>query len=1126
MATVQDIYELSPMQQGMLFHTLYAPESSVYFEQRSCLLEGNLGVDAFKQAWQAVVERHAVLRTAFYWEEADKPLQVVHERAELPWIEGDWQSLLEAEQAQRLEAFLQDDRAKGFQLNQAPLMRCALFKIGPVRHRFVWSHHHLLMDGWCNAMLIKEVMAFYTAQRQGQSLTLQLPRPYRDYILWLQQQDQQQSEAYWRTNLAGFKAPTPLGIERSQIAESVSQSEHHDQRRTLSQSLTAKLNTFAKQRQLTLNTLVQGAWALSLSRYSGLPDVLFGATVSGRPPTLPGADSIVGLFINTVPVRVAVSPDMPLLLWLQQLQDTQRDRETYAYTALTDIQSWSEVPSGTPLFESLIVFENYPVSLDSALTDTSSGLTILEGQGFEQTNYPLALVVIPGNSLSFRVNYASDRFPSPAIQCLLSHLETLLKGMIVNPNQPLAALPMLSEAERYQLITDWNQTEQTIPAHCVHELVAAQAKERPEATALIFQDTAFTYSDLDSRANQLAHALKAQGVEPGQRIAVCLERSADLVITLLAILKVGGVYVPLDPTYPAERRRFILADAEVSLLVTATADAVGLAEHTEMEIDDARVDNAPPTTVPVLDLERHGSQITPHPLTPSPPHPLTLAYLIYTSGSTGSPKGVPIRHQSLTNLLTAMAQAPGMSAQDTLLAVTTPAFDIAALELFLPLTVGGTLVIASQEAVRDPQRLSAQLAQHDVTLMQATPATWRLLLESGWSGKANLKLLCGGEALDLSLAQSLLECGSQLWNLYGPTETTIWSAALQIEASTLQDGVVPIGQPIANTQFYVLDAQQRPVPVGVPGELHIGGLGLSPGYWNQNGLTAERFVANPVASVGAQGPVPSAFQQQRQEAALGVPPYAPTHPVIYKTGDWVRYREDGALQYLGRLDHQVKLRGFRIELGEIEAVLVQHPDVSQAVVVVREGKPAEPQLVAYVVLNPKSKLPNPEFRNYLAQRLPAYMAPSQFVVLDALPLTPNGKVDRKALPKLGDSTHPEPLAVPQTDMEKAIAAIWRKVLGIEQVGLHDNFFDLGGHSLLMVRAHAQIQQQSASEIPLVELFRYPTVSSLAAYLRERLAECRAVDRSLEVAAGKQRMQQRRQQRTTLKQQLAGGSRHG
>jgi len=432
----------------MLFHTLYAPESGVYFEQRSCLLEGDLHVAAFKQAWQEVVQRHAVLRTAFYWEEADKPLQVVYASAELPWVQEDWQVLTEPEQAEKLEAFLQRDRIQGFRLDQAPLMRCALFQLGPQRHRFVWSHHHLLMDGWCNALLIKEVLACYRARRQGQTLTLQPPRPYRDYILWLQQQDQQAAQAYWQKTLAGFAAPTPLGIDRLRLTSAPS--EHCDQWLTLSQNLTADLNACAQRHHLTLNTLIQGAWALVLSRYSDTGDVVFGATVSGRPPTLPGADSIVGLFINTVPVRVSLPPEMPLLPWLQQIQADQRDRETYSFSRLTDIQSWSQVPHGTPLFESLLVFENYPVSLNAALTDDSSGLTIREGKGFEQTNYPLALVVIPGETLALRMNYDQSRIPTAAIHRLLNHLETLLQGMIADPDQPLATLLPLTPARSPQ----------------------------------------------------------------------------------------------------------------------------------------------------------------------------------------------------------------------------------------------------------------------------------------------------------------------------------------------------------------------------------------------------------------------------------------------------------------------------------------------------------------------------------------------------------------------------------------------------------------------------------------------------------------------------------------------------
>ncbi|MEO0409256.1 MAG: non-ribosomal peptide synthetase, partial [Cyanobacteria bacterium P01_A01_bin.135] len=448
-----------------------------------------------------------------------------------------------------------------------------------------------------------------------------------------------------------------------------------------------------------------------------------------------------------------------------------------------------------------------------------------------------------------------------------------------------------------------------------------------------------------------------------------------------------------------------------------------------------------------------------------------------------------------TNLLTSMAQAPGMGSSDTLLAVTTPAFDIAALELLLPLTVGGTLVIASQEATRDPQQLAQQMQQHSVTLMQATPATWRLLVESGWQGKAGLKLLCGGEALDIALARELTVRG-ELWNLYGPTETTIWSAAVKIEPATLEDGIVPIGRAIANTSFHVLDEQNRPVPIGAAGELHIGGAGLSPGYWRRPDLTAERFIANPSP----------ALNLVRASGRSPLPMPISPRPTLYKTGDRVRQREDGTLEYLGRLDHQIKLRGYRIELGEIETALVQQPEVKQAVVVLRDE-----QLVAYSV----AELPIDKLSDRLRQRLPSYMVPTCFVVLDALPLTPNGKVDRKALPQ---PTRPEAVALPRTQAEKAIAAIWQDVLGTEQVSLHDNFFDLGGHSLLVVRVRSQIQQQMGAEVSLVDLFRYPTVNSLAAQVRSLASpgshpdDPQDTDRTLALAAGKQRLQQRRQRR--------------
>ncbi|MEO0409966.1 MAG: condensation domain-containing protein, partial [Cyanobacteria bacterium P01_A01_bin.135] len=665
-------------------------------------LEGDLDTGAFKQAWQTVVERHPVLRTAFYWEEADKPLQVVYAGAELPWIEADWQSLSPEAQAARLEEFLQGDRAQGFSLDQAPMMRCALFQLGPTQYRFVWSHHHLLMDGWCNALLIKEVIAVYTALRQGRSLTLPPTRPYRDYILWLQQQDPTAAEAYWRSALRDFAAPTPLGIGRSTSTRTTEPSaaeplatEHREQQVSLPQSLTADLRAFVAAHRLTLNTLTQGAWALALSRYSGLSDVVFGATVSGRPPTLPGANAIVGLFINTVPVRVTLPAQTPLLLWLQQIQTDQRDRETYAYSALTDIQFWTDVPQGEPLFESLLVFENYPVSLDAALTDDSSGLTIRDGRGFEQTSYSLALVAIPGETLSIRANYDGDRFTAAEIERLLGHLEAALSGMVADPQQPIDALPLLTNKEQ-QLIESWNQTERPVPEQYVHEVIAAQAVERPEAIAVVFEEISLSYEELDRRVSELAGYLQ-QSVKPGDRVAFCLERSPLLVVVVLAILKAGAAYVPLDPTYPAERLRFILGDARVSLLLhdgglPFDGDGVAAIDISGIGADGDRISTIDPPA-PVRATGHTGyahAARTPLPLShgdhPTTPH--DLAYLIYTSGSTGTPKGVPIRHHSLTNLLTSMAQAPGMGSSDTLLAVTTPAFDIAALELLLPLTVG------------------------------------------------------------------------------------------------------------------------------------------------------------------------------------------------------------------------------------------------------------------------------------------------------------------------------------------------------------------------------------------------------------------------------------------------------
>ena len=831
MTTVQDIYELSPMQQGMLFHTLYAPESGVYFEQRHCLLEGNLDVAAFKQAWQTVVERHPVLRTAFYWEAADKPLQVVYASAELPWVEADWQTLSEPEQVGKLAAFLQGDRAPGFRLDQAPLMRCALFQIGPKQHRFVWSHHHLLMDGWCNAVLIKEVLAFYTAQRQGQSLRLTPPLPYRDYIVWLQQQDQQAAQAYWQRTLAGFTAPTSLGIDRIRPEAAIA-AKHGDQWLTLSQSTTADLNAFAQRHHLTLNTLIQGAWAVLLSRYGDTADVVFGATVSGRPPTLPGADAIIGLFINTVPVRVTLPPDVSVLPWLQQIQAAQRDREAYAYSPLTDIQAWSAVPRGVALFESLLVFENYPMSLDAALSDSSSGLVIRDGQGVEQTNYPLALVVIPGDTLAFRANYNPSRISAPAIQRLLSHLEVLLQGLITNSEQPLSALPLMTRAEQQQFTT-WNQTGQPLPDQCVHELIAAQAQATPEVTAVAFAETTLTYRDLDRRAHQLAQQLQALGVGPEVPVAVCIERSPDLVVALLGILQAGGAYLPIDPSYPRDRLSWMLQDAAPPVLITHPATQT-LADTLSSESDHIQQLNLHPTT------------LLPHlPATPPPfpsPTPDNAIYILYTSGSTGRPKGVINTHRGLVNRLCWMQDTYSLTPGDLVLQKTPLSFDVSAWEFFWPLLTGATLVLARPDGHKDSAYLADLIQQAQITTLHFVPSMLAAFLEAPEAAQCTSlkRVICSGEAMPTDLQTRFFQTlpNVELHNLYGPTEAAIDVTAWACQPDNDASPTVPIGWPIANTQIHLLDSLGRLVPPGIPGELHIGGVGVARGYLNRPDLTA------------------------------------------------------------------------------------------------------------------------------------------------------------------------------------------------------------------------------------------------------------------------------------------------
>jgi amino acid adenylation domain-containing protein len=1024
------------MQQGILFHTLYAPDSGVYVEQFSCDIQGNFNLAIFKKAWQQLIVKHPILRTSFIWEGIKEPVQVVHKKVELPWQEQDLSELELTAQQEKIKTCLVQERETGFVISQPPLMRLKMIKLGDKNYKFIWTHHHLLLDGWSSSLLLQELFVDYQALTQGENLQLQKTRPYRDYIAWLQKQDLSKAEIFWQQYLKDFTTVTSLGIDNNIGIQNQVSKDYDTQILHLSHQETTALQSLARQQQLTLNTIFQGAWGILLSRYSGENDIVFGGVVSGRPTTLTDVESMVGVFINTLPVRINLNPQELLISWLKQLQNQQNQVSQYEHTPLIEIQKWSEIPVGQPLFTTIFNFQNYPIaSLSKSGIDN---LTIANIESVIHPHYPLNISIQVDSEISLEIVYNRHRFDKDAIARMLAHLQTLLLGIVTNPQQRLSELSLLTNAERYQLLEEWNNTQFDYPHNqCIHQLFATQVEKTPDAVAVVFKNESLTYRELNQKANQLAQYLQKQGVKPEILVGICVERSLEMIIALLAILKAGGAYVPLDPNFPTERLAFMVEDSQISILIT----------------EQNLYQKLPTTSAEIICLDKDWENITTYPKTSLNNHVNShnLSYIIYTSGSTGKPKGVQITHTSVVNFLTSIQQQLQLTNTDNLLSVTTLSFDIAVLEIFLPLTTGAKLTLVSREIATDGVQLLEKLNNSAVTIMQATPATWRMLLDAGWQGNTQLKILCGGEALAKNLADKLLKKCHQLWNLYGPTETTIWSTIHQLDN---RETSISIGRPLANTNTYILDKNLQPVPIGVPGELHIGGAGLARGYLNRPELTIAKFIDNPFK----------------------------TNALIYKTGDLARYLANGEIEYLGRIDHQIKLRGFRIELGEIEAVLSQHSAVHECVVMAREDVPGNQRLVAYLVPELVAEnIVNDELRQYLRQKLPEYMIPSAFVNLESLPLTPNGKINRRALPA-PDNTGGEltsDFVLPRHPVEAVLADIWSQILGIAQISIHNNFLELGGHSLLATQVISRIRKTLEVDISLQHLFELPTIAKLA-----------------------------------------------
>ncbi|MDR5776819.1 MULTISPECIES: non-ribosomal peptide synthetase [unclassified Caballeronia] len=1058
-ADVADLYPLAPMQTGIVFHSLLGQQPGAYVNQMRVDIDG-LDCARFEAAWTAAAIRHDVLRTGFLSFD-DGPRQWVARSVPTPFVVEDWHAgpHAGAELDARLDRHAAALVAQGFDLTRAPLWRVDVLRTGAARHHFVWTFHHALLDGWSAARLLAEVLASYEGRSADHA-----PGRYRDFIAWLGTRSQAASESWWREHLSMLDGPTLLAhaVQPPRTADASRAAANGSWSLTWDAERAAAFSRFARSRRVTPNTLVQAAWLVLLQRYTGQRAVAFGATVAGRPESLPGADRTLGLFINTIPVIGLPDPSITVSAWLERVQGQGVAAREHEHVALYDIQRWAGMEGGQALFDSIIVFENYPV--DDILKASGVGeLRFSNLRNEDRTSYPLTLSVTQGrrqgesgaDSLRIDFDYAGDTFDAAQIERMAAQLSTLLDAFVAAPDVPLGALGMLPADERAQLVRLGHAPE--VPAvEPVHVRIARQASLRPDASALVLDGVALDYRTLDRRASQVAYALRAAGIGPEARVGVAIERSIAMIVAILGVLKAGAAYVPLDPSYPAERLAFMIEDSGIAVALTAPS--------------------ADTSSVPVESLARLGVttldvNLLPPPDTQPEPDcawsPTRLAYVIYTSGSTGRPKGVGITHDALARHTEVSIDLFGVTSRDRVLQFSTFNFDGFVEQVFPTLAVGATLILRGPE-LWSSERFLAEVAGERITVADLTTAYWNALAQDFAARDPHAvrnacltlrRVHAGGEAMPADGVRAWRTAGLAhiaLANTYGPSEavvtTTSFDCAPYLQHDVDVPAQIPLGGPLDGRALRVLDAQCNAAPLGVAGELCIGGTLLARGYLGRPGLTASRFIADPLADTpGAR---------------------------LYRTGDIVRWNPDGTLAYLGRTDHQVKVRGFRIELGEIEASLARQPCVREAAVITRDGVGGL-RVLAYAVPAEGATLDGHALRKALAASLPDYMVPAAVVVLEAMPLNPNGKIDRRALPAPVVSASADPAECPEGEMETTLAGIWSSVLEVAPVRRRDRFFELGGHSLAAMQVQSAIRAQLGIDAPLADLMRNQPLQELA-----------------------------------------------
>ncbi|WP_030344683.1 non-ribosomal peptide synthase/polyketide synthase [Streptomyces sp. NRRL S-1022] len=1019
---VEDVLPLTPLQSGMLFHGLVDTEHA-YFDRTAVRLSGVADPRAFAAAWQLVADRTPALRTSVHWQGLPHPVQVVHQRAELPVTHLDWRTLTPAERTEATERLLAEDRAAGLDLGTAPLTRLTLAALPGDEVLLLWSTHHIVLDGWSTGQLLTEVCERYAALTGGPEPAPPVRRPFADFLHWLREQDEPAAERHWAETLAGFTARTPLPYDRTPAEAHRARSAaavHHE----LDARVSGRLRQAAARAGLTVNTVVEGAWALLLARYSGRDDVVFGTTVSGRPAELPGVDGMIGMFINTVPARVRI-PAGPVLPWLRDLQDRQSDARRFDFLALPRIQAVGEVPSGEPLFDSMVVFENYPVD-ESATART--GVRVEEVRADDATTFPWCLRAHLSERLGFDLAYDPDLFDAGTARRAADRLAALLTALAGGFDTDLAALDLLTPADR-ELLAAWNTTARPAAPRSPVDLFAEQARRTPGALAVRDGDRGLTYGQLHDWAGRLAVRLVADGLAAEDRVALLMDRSAELVVAQLAVLMAGGAYVPVDTRAPEERRRTLLARAGVTVRLTAA------------DVTAARTGTGEART-PAADPDR-------------------LAYVMFTSGSTGLPKAVAVRHRDVAALATDSRFADGVCAR--VLLHSPVAFDAATFEVWAPLLTGGCVVVAPGENV-DAALLRRLAADGGLTALWLTAGLFRLLAQDAPDCFRGLKQVwTGGDVVPAQAVRRVLAAcpGLTVVDGYGPTETTTFATSCALTDPAAVPDTVPIGRPLDDMRVHVLDARLRPVPPGCAGELYLAGEGVARGYLGRPGDTAARFPADPYGPPGAR---------------------------MYRTGDLARRRPDGTVEFLGRADDQVKIRGFRVEPGEVEAALAAHPDVVDVAVLAREDRPGAKRLVAYVV-GPAGQ-DGEDLRAFAARTLPDYLVPTAVVPLAALPLSPNGKVDRAALPA-PEAVPGRTRVEPRSEAERRTAAVFGEVLGSEPPGVEDDFFQLGGDSILSIRLASRLAEAFDTDLTPRAVFTHPTPAGLARLLGARQGTGRA-----------------------------------